>query len=223
MARREGSVLMLELADQSGLRWTQQTVTAHHYLRRPVDTRCSVLAYLVMYGNERVGCLLFGRPEATRCYAGGLTYGSQADVAAGKAQWDRWCVINLARVFLDPRIQAGGEWHEPNAATWAIGQALRRVVVDYLERYPPCFLDEPWKLRQCLSYCDTSKHRGTIYKAAGFQLVRTNERGIETWARALRGLQGHERQHIERLASQSARSRRYRAGRQIQATQEAFV
>jgi hypothetical protein len=75
----------------------------------------------------------------------------------------------------------------------------------------------------CLSYCDTSKHRGTIYKAAGFQLARTNEHGIETWARPLRGLQGHERQRIERLAAQSARSRRYRARRSIQVTQEAFL
>lgn len=206
-------MLTLELANSTGLRWAQDSVTRFHYLYRPVDSRCSVLAYLVMRGSERVGCLLFGRPEATRCYQGGLTYGSQADVAAGRARFDRWVILNLARVWLDPRIQQGGEWHVPNAATWAIGAALRRVVVDYLEHYPPCFLDEPWKLRMCLSYCDTSKHRGTIYKAAGFERVRTNDRGIETWARPLRGLQGHERQQIERLAAQSARSRRYRAGR----------
>ncbi len=216
-------MLTLELADKLGLAWAQTTVTAQHYLHRPVDSRCSVLAYLVMRAGERVGCLIFGRPEATRCYAGGLTYGSQADVAAGRARWDRWELINLARVWLDPRIQAGGEWHEPNAATWAIGQALRRVVVDYLVHYPPCFLDEPWRLRQCISYCDTSKHKGTIYRAAGFERVRVNERGVETWARPLRGLQGHERQRIERLAAQSGRSRRYRAGRAHQVTQEAFL
>lgn len=215
-------MLTLELADKQGLAWAQQTVTAHHYLRRPVDTRCSVLAYLVMRGDERVGCLLFGRPESTRCYVGGLTYGSQADVRVGKARFDRWEILNLARVWLDPRIQAGGDWFASNAATWAIGAALKRVVVDYLLRYPPCFLDEPWRLRQCLSYCDTSKHRGTIYKAAGFDRVRINEHGIETWARPLRGVQGHERQRIERLAAQSQRSRRYRAGRLVSGQQLRF-
>lgn len=218
-------MLTLELADKPGLTWAQRQVTRYHYLHRPVDARCSVLAYLVRmdaYNGPVVGCLLFGRPESTRCFTGGLTYGSQKDVAAGKAQWDRWCVINLARVYLDPRIQAGGEWYEPNAATWAIGTALKQVVVDYLLHYPPCFLDQPYKLRMCLSYCDTSRHRGTIYRAAGFQLVRTNERGIETWARALRGLQGHERQRIERLASQSQRSRRYRAGRAVSGQQLSF-
>ena len=145
-------MLTLELADSAGLRWAQISVTRFHYLYRPVDTRCSVLAYLVVRGGERVGCLMFGRPEATRCFSGGLTYGGQADVASGRASLDRWCVIN----------------------------------------------------------------------AAGFERVRVNERGIETWARPLRGLQGHERQRIERLAEQSARSRRYRAGRVVGEQQLSF-
>lgn len=204
------STLQLQLADRAGIAWAQQQVTEHHYLRRPVDTRCSVLAYLVMHEGECVGCLIFGRPEATRCYP---WYGSVEDVANGKARLSRWEVVNLARVWLHPCIQAGGERYVPNAATRAIGQALRRVVADYLLRFPPCFPDEPYELRECLSYCDTSLHRGTIYRAASFRLERENRRGIQTYARPLRRLSYAERALVLARCDQSPRSRRMRAER----------
>lgn len=210
----------LELADDRALDWAQAQVSAHHYLHTPVDSRCSVLGYVLMVGGERLGCLLFGRPEATRCYQDELTYGSQADVASGRARFDRWEIVNLARVWIDPSLQGTGGWGSGWLATWLIGQALRRVVVDYLHEYPPCYLDEPWKLRTCLSYCDTRIHSGTIYKAAGFRLARTNADGIQTWYRPLRGLQGHERKLIERFSAQSYRSRVYRSQRAAQAVQE---
>ena len=210
----------LELADDRALDWAQAQISAHHYLHTPVDSRCSVLGYVVMWHGERMGCLLFGRPEATRCYQGDLTYGNQADITSGRAHFDRWEVINLARVWLDPRIQPGGEWFGGYRATSFMSMALRRVVVDYLQEYPPCYLDEPWKLKICLSYCDTRIHSGTIYKAAGFKLARTNEQGIQTWYRPLRGLQGHERKLIERFSAQSYRSRVYRSRRAAQAVQE---
>jgi len=47
--------------------------------------------------------------------------------------------------------------------------------------YPPCFLEQPYQLRVCLSYCDTRVHQGTIYRASGFALARQNNQGIETW------------------------------------------
>jgi hypothetical protein len=214
----------LILADERALDWAQAQVSAHHYLHAPVDVRCSVMGYVLTDRfdgvDQRLGCLLFGRPEATRCYQGDLTYGSQADVASGRAAFDRWEVVNLARVWLDPSCAA---WGHGWLATWVIGQALRRIVVDYLQEYPPCYIDEPWRLRVCLSYCDTRIHQGTIYKAAGFKLARTNADGIQTWYRPLRGLQGHERKLIERYTAQSYRSRVYRSQRDTQATQEAFL
>jgi len=209
--------LRLELASVGWQIWAQRQWTEHHYLHAPIDDRCSVLAYVVRLDDHpdapHVGALGFGRPESTRCYQGALTYGSVDDQRIGRCQYSRWEVINLARVWLSPSIQRGGKWYVPNAATYAIGEALRRVVFDYLAAYPPCFLDEPWKLRSCLSYCDTRLHRGTIYRAAGFQIARTNADGIETYYRTLRSLQGHERKQIERISDQSQRSRRYRAAR----------
>lgn len=93
-------MISLALADAAGLRWAQAAVTQHHYRHAPVDVRGRLLAYLVRHpaSADPVGCLIFSRPEATRCYSGGLAYGSQADVTSGRARYDRWEVINLTRV-----------------------------------------------------------------------------------------------------------------------------
>lgn len=208
-------MLTLHLAAPQWLAWAQTQVAAHHYLHRPVDSRCSVLTYIVRREGAPMGCLMFGRPEATRCYEGGLTYGSVDDVGRGKATYSRWEVLNLARVWLDPRLQHGGEFYAPNAASQMIGAALRRVVCDYLMAFPPCFLDEPWHIRECLSYCDTRIHQGTVYKAAGFRLARTNEDGIQTWHRPLRQLQTHERKAVAKLALYSWRSKVHRSLRKV--------
>jgi len=232
-------MVTLHLADDRALARAQATVTAQHYLHTPVDSRCSPLAYDIVLeagGSEyRVGVLIFGRPEATRCYDGKLTYGSLNDVLSGRAQYDRWCVLNLARVWLHPRFQRGGDlygwvdipgytdrrgvWRSTLAST-VIELALARIGYDYLRTHPPCFPDEPYELRVVLSYCDTSKHKGTIYRAAGFDLARTNERGIETWyTPAVAPLTSYENDQVLKLTSQSYRSRRHRAQRASQTEQ----
>ena len=221
-------MLTLTVADPAMLAWCQAQWRAHHYLRAPIDPRCSVLAYVVSLHGVTVGALGFGRPESTRCYRGGLTYGSVADVTAGRAQYSRWEVLNLARVWLDPIVQQGGVWHTPELlpgyvdrrgvwrstlASVVIGLALEQVVIDYLLRFPPCFPEEPYQLAEVLSYCDTRRHRGTIYRAAGFRLVRTNAAGIETYARAVRRLTAAEDAQVLMASEASPRSRRYRAQR----------
>ena len=234
-------MISIELADTAALAWAQQQITAHHYLHAPVDPRCRPLAYVVWHRaryvgdfERAIGCLIFGRPEATRCYVGGLTYGSQADVASGRAQFDRWEIINLARVWLHPDVQYGGWMCTPNflpgytdrhgvwrstLASTVVQQALDRVRRDYLLQYPPCFLDAPYQLRACLSYCDTRLHRGTIYRAAGFQLARRNNDGIETYWMPLPALTPSDDAQVRRCAAQHPRSRRYRAQRAAQAEQ----
>lgn len=217
-------MITVALADADGLAWAQRQVAAHHYLHTRVDPRCAPLAYLILAGGARVGCLIFGRPEATRCFVGQLTYGGAADVAAGRATFDRWEIVNLARVWLTPAVQAGGATPIPCAASRAIGQALRRIVLDALLARPPCFPAEPWRLQMCLSYCDTRQpgHHGTIYRAAGFWRAHRNAAGIETWVRPLRRLTGREVAAVLRAAAQSPRSRLHRARRAAAAEQLAL-
>ncbi|HMP42438.1 MAG TPA: hypothetical protein PKA05_18815 [Roseiflexaceae bacterium] len=224
-------MITLQLADQQGLAAAQAAVAKFHYLQAPVDSRCSPVAYLIVLNEARVvGCLIFGRPEATRCYDGGLTYGSLRDVQTGRAQFDRWEILNLARVWLDPRVQQGGQWHRSDylpgytdrrgvwrsaLASWSIEQALTRIGYDYLQLRPPVFPDEPYEIRAVLSYCDTRRHKGTIYRAAGFQLARANERGIETWySTAVSPLTAYEHDQIRKAAWKSPRGIRLRAQRQ---------
>lgn len=201
-------MLRVELATGVDAIWCRQQWIEHHYLHSKIDPRCRPIAYIVLVDGERRGAIGFGRPESTRCNG---WYGSVEDVQASRARLTRWEIINLARVWLDPRIQSDGSEEIHNAATQAIGQALKRVVVDYLIVHPPCFLDEPYALRECISYCDSSTHRGVLYRAANFKLIRTNERGLQTYMRPLRGLQPHEHKAIHRASEHDERARRFRA------------
>lgn len=104
----------LELLDKSGIVWAQDTVTKYHYLHRPVDTRCSVEGYAVFLEGIRgpVGPFLLDRPEATRLMG---FYGSLDDLQAGRVEVSRWSVLNLARVWFDPRVQRDGEFFSPQS------------------------------------------------------------------------------------------------------------
>jgi len=203
-------MLRVELAIGQTRAWCEEQWIEHHYLHSRIDPRCRPIVYIVLVDGERRGALGFGRPESTRCNG---WYGSVEDVQAGRARLTRWEIINLARVWLDPRIQAGGSEEIHNAATQAISLALKRVVVDYLITHPPCFLEEPYALRECISYCDSSTHRGVLYRAANFRLMRTNERGLQTYMRPLRGLQPHEHRLIHRASDHDERARYHRARR----------
>lgn len=205
-------------ADERGLVWAQKKVTAHHYLHAPVDQRCRPFAYIVGLLSEKeddsVGCIIFGRPQATACYQGKLTYGSLEDVQAGRARFDRWEVLNMARVWLDPSIQKGGDRYIPRAASFVIKEALKQVGFDYLRAHPPVDCNFPYQIRCVLSYCDTRIHTGWIYMVSRFKLARTNADGIQTWMKSIPGLNEEDDEAIRRLSEQSPRSKRIRAQRQ---------
>lgn len=231
------------VTDRQGLRWAQERIAAEHYLHTPVDSRCRPLIYLAYHqatwgaaaaaGPRCIAILIFGRPEATRCYDGGLTYGSQVDVTTGRAQFDRWEVLNLARVWVHPYFQRGGLYCSPDEglpgytdrrgvwrstlASSLIAEALARVGYDYLAMHPPVDCAYPYQIKTVLSYCDTRLHRGTIYRAAGFELARTNNQQIETWyTTAVGALTSEQDADIRRRSLASPRSRRIRAERTVE-------
>lgn len=205
------------LANDADLRWAQEMVENYHYLHTPVDDRCSPLAYIVTHQAKRVGCLIFGRPEATCCYdtSSRLTFGSFEDVQAGRCHYDRWELINLARVWLDPSIQFTGEHYVRHAASTAIKAALVHIGYDYLRAHLPVDCARPYQLRVCLSYNDTKTHTGYLYRACRFKLARTNRDGIQTFFKSLVGLTLHQDVHIQRLSEQAPRSRVLRSRRLV--------
>lgn len=218
---------MLDLVSltKEGVAEAQALVTARHYLRKPIDARCSIEGYAVTFLGQRVGVLLLGRPQATKCYP---WYGSVRDAETGRASCTRWQVLNLARVYFDPSVQSGGLLHREGLlpgftdrkgvfrstlGSTTIRTLADRVVLDYLVARPPCFLEEPYELRWLLSYCDSNLHRGTLYRAAGFELWRLNAEGIETWRLPLRSLEASERHVVADASRRSERSNAYRARR----------
>lgn len=224
-------MIKLKQLDKDGVRWAQRVVTAEHYLHRPVDARCSVEGYAVYLATGiqppswPIGLLLFGRPEATRCQD---WYGSVDDVRAGRCEVTRWQVLNLARVWLHPDVQEGGKLYGPHLlpgfldrhdtfrstlASTVLHKAMQTICFDYLFRRPPVFLDEPYEIRWLLSYCDTRLHRGTIYRAAGFELYRTNGDGIQTWRIRLPGLTVAQDAMVKDASLLDRRARSYRAKR----------
>jgi hypothetical protein len=219
-------MVILQPLDGDGIKEAQSLVTAHHYLHRPVDVRTMVEGYAVHLAFVgQVGVLLFGRPEATRCYP---WYGSVEDVRSGRADVTRWQVLNLSRVWLDPKVQPGGElysagwlpgyvdrrgvWRSTLAST-AIRQARELIGWYYLMRRPPCFVEEPYEIRWLMSYCDTRLHRGTVYMASGFDLYRTNDRCLQTWRVRLPELSAGEDEAVRLRAETHPRSIRMRGRR----------
>jgi hypothetical protein len=200
-----------------------------HYLGRWPDPRSCPECYVVMVPGIPfpVGYVTLGRPEAQRC---GSWYGPPERTPADY-EVTRWQVLNLSRMWLSPAVQPGGSHFHPDLlpgfidragafrstlaslTLQAVAQALR---VDYLLARPPVYLDEPYQLRYLLSYCDTSRHRGTIYRAAGFELYRQNggpSRTIDTYRLALPALTFDEQLLVNEAALRSPRSQRFRAAR----------
>lgn len=209
----------------TGLAWAQEQVARHHYLRAPVPRVARPEAWAVMAPTlGRVGCLVVARPQATRVRG---WYGSLNDLATGRCTVSYWQVLCLARVWLDPRVQRGGAWWGPDAlpgytdrcgrwhstlASTALRLLVPLVGYEYLLARPPCYPDEPYEHTWLMSYCDTARHRGTIYRAAGWELYRTAE-GVQTWRTPLPPLTPAQHAAVVAASLADARARRYRARR----------
>ena len=182
--------------------------------------------------------MIFGRPEATRC---GDWYGSVSDARTGKCRLTRWEVLNLARVWLDPCLQREGKWYHPqgligpsvlpgfydrklywhsSAASYVIDVALEQIVFQYLVCRPLVWMEESYQIREVLSYCDSRRHKGTLYRTSGFTLVRRNARGIETYVRPVRSLSYAEQAVIALRSQQDPRCRKLREARRTASYQQ---
>lgn len=222
-------MLSLVLADRAGLRWAQEQVQRHHYLHTPVDVRCRPLAYLVMLFDRPRGCLIFGRPEATKVTG---WYGSVADVEAGACPLTRWQILNLARIYLDPSLQGDGAFTHPRgligpsilpffydrentwhsaAASYVVDLALEKVAFDFLYHRPPVWMSQPYELAHIISYCDLNRHKGTLYRSAQFELARVNVKGIATYRRPARPLTEAEHAILAKRSQEDKRAQRLRA------------
>jgi len=218
----------------SQFRLAEHEIRNGHYLRSMPDSRTSFEVFAIQLNTKKppfptVGYLVFGRPQATRC---GEWYGSVEDVLAGRCEVTRWQVLNLARVWIHPRWQEGGDQCQTGivpgfidrkgkfrstlistALDYALYGPDGHVGYVYLWHRPPVFPNEPFHIRWVLSYCDSRQHRGTIYKAAGFELYRTNADGMQTWRYPLSVMSPEEEADILKRSEEDHRAQKYRAQR----------
>lgn len=71
-------------------------------------------------------------------------------------------LLEFARLFLYQNI--------PHTASCAIGQSIRRIVRDWMAEFPDAKTP-----RLIVSWSDTTRHTGTVYKAANFQWLRRSK------------------------------------------------
>jgi hypothetical protein len=223
--------------DPSGVAWAQRMVTAHHYRRSPVLGRACPEAWGVYIPDfeQPVGCLIVGRPQATKCLP---WYGSLSDIADGRCEESRWGIANLARVWLAPDVQVGGVNYErfllpgytdrrgvwrSTLASEALRRLAARVGFEYLLARPPVYLDEPYEVRWLASYCQSNLHRGVIYQAAGFHLFRTNPDGLQTWRLELPRLTAEQHTAIAAASEACLRARRFRNERERARAQMSYA
>ena len=73
-------------------------------------------------------------------------------------------LLEFARLYLASNI--------PHSASCAIGKSLRRIQKDWATLYPDAKIP-----RLVVSWSDTTRHTGTVYKAANFEWLRRS-RGV---------------------------------------------
>jgi len=71
-------------------------------------------------------------------------------------------ILEFARLFLASNI--------PHSASCAIGKSLRRIQRDWSKKFP-----DAKPVRMIVSWSDTTRHIGTIYKASNFVWLRRSD------------------------------------------------
>lgn len=210
-------MIRLTILNKAGMAWAKIMVERYHYLHAAPHPYSRPFGCRILVDWHSAGLLLFGRIQST--YRAGW-YGSVEDVAAGRVECTQYQVLNLSRVWIDPKFQPGGKFHYPatcpgfidrkgvfrsTLASGAIQLAMQHIGLVYLLARPPVFLDEPYEIKWLLSYCDTRIHRGVVYRQSGFAEAGVNDDGIQTWRIPLPGLSAPEH---ERICAASALDRR---------------
>lgn len=172
-------MLTIRLGNKNDLQWAQNTVKERHYLYQKVNNQARPMVYVI---GDRLGLIMVSSPHAPMC----KTWWGYDGVPT------QWQVVDLCRIWLDPRIQKGGElcrpeicpgfigWRGkwwPSVASWAIEEVLKRVQKDRVSMYPPVFPDQPYHIRLVISYHDPKFHRGTIYKVTSAMPMYTDDDG----------------------------------------------
>ncbi|MHB8695265.1 MAG: Mom family adenine methylcarbamoylation protein [Solirubrobacteraceae bacterium] len=136
------------------LREATEVIVRNHYLHR--GRTMAQLPYWITVDGQRAGVMLFALPRLSVAFQG----------------HHPMRMIELARLWIEPEFQGlhvrdrRGRLHTFALASQSIGGALRRVRSDWADKYPRLPIIEA-----CVAWADLSRHQGTVYRAANFDLV----------------------------------------------------
>lgn len=180
-----------ELLDQ-----VQKRCETDHYLHRWPDPRSLPFAY-ALYVPDRWAIRGAGDLETGYYAPDGRLYGlvvmkkpqhhQQRGLFGYKGLPTSWQVLDLARVWIHPRLQmdhyakgvspnsklneAGFKTYDLrplNVFSQLVSKVLKHVQADWLDHHPPRFLNLPYHIEVIISYCDLAHHDGAAYRASGF-------------------------------------------------------
>jgi hypothetical protein len=174
----------LDPIDKNAGPWAAELIKRLHYLHAMPHHFSRPYGYRVTLAMDDswAGLLIFNRTQVV--YQRGF-FGQLSHVAADQAPYTNWQILNLCRVLVNPDCQPGGSLYtathlpgyydrkgefKSTLASEMIRASVSRIGFDYLMAKPPVFLDQPYEITYLVSYCNTSLHRGVIYRAAGFEL-----------------------------------------------------
>lgn len=171
---------MIELIEKPR-QWLNDMATAHHYMHRPIHAKSVPFGWAISINGEETRP--DGRPAGFIIFAT-IHYTKLGGEFGYPGLPTKWQVLSLARLWLHPDYQRGGQFYTPEnipgfvdrlgtfrstLATHVIDMALDAVQERWLQVHPPRFPDQPYHILKIISYADTRFHTGKIYRAGKFR------------------------------------------------------
>lgn len=169
-------------------------IEADHYLHRWPDPRSLPFGYALLLDGA---CLAEdGRPFGALVFKK-LQHLKQEGLFGYPGLPTDWQVLDLARVWVHPSLQAGRWWGtnrkgelalmKDNWFSRMVAMAMRVVQRDWILHHPPPYPELPYHIELIVSYCDRAHHHGTGYRAAGFKYFgQTADETKDIYTRQLR-------------------------------------
>lgn len=139
--------------------WLNEVAETHHYMHRPVHPRAHPFGWAVEFDGSLY------RPDGKPC---GIIMFASVHFTKLRGEFGypglptKWQVLCLSRLWLHDDLPK-------NSESCTVGKALRQVQRRWLEVHPPRFPDEPYHILKVISFCETARFLGTIYKATNFR------------------------------------------------------
>lgn len=165
--------------------WLDEMCIQHHYMHRAIHQRSCHFGWALAWDGNALRP--DGRPNGFIVYAS-IHFTRLRGEFGYENLPTKWQVLSLARLWIHPDLQSGGELFSPDIlpgfvdrkgsfrstlASTMIRSSFQLVQSRWLEVHPPRFLEQPYHILKIISFCDTRYFTGAVYRATGFRYCGT--------------------------------------------------